>query len=45
MKVFADDNFKVDENGRKFSKWIENTVGKSLYCSYVKMSVFVVKET
>ena len=24
----CDDNFKVDENGRKFSKWIENTVGK-----------------
>ena len=28
MKEFADDYFKVDENGRKFSKWIENTVGK-----------------
>ena len=28
MKEFADNNFKVDENGRKFSKWIENTVGK-----------------
>ena len=28
LKEFADDNFKVDENGRKFSKWIENTVGK-----------------
>ena len=27
LKEFADDNFKVDENGRKFSKWIENTVG------------------
>ena len=24
----ADDNFKFDENGRKFSKQVENTVGK-----------------
>ena len=22
------DNFKFDENGKKFSKWVENTVGK-----------------
>ena len=28
LKEFADDNFKFDENGRKLSKWIENTVGK-----------------
>ena len=28
MKEFADDNFKSDENGRKLSKWVENTVGK-----------------
>ena len=27
-KKFADDNFEFDENGRKFSKWIENTAGK-----------------
>ena len=25
---FADDNFKFDENGRKFSYRVENTVGK-----------------
>ena len=25
---FADDNFKHDENGRKFSKIVENTLGK-----------------
>ena len=25
---FANDNFKFDENGRKFSKWVENIVGK-----------------
>ena len=28
MKEFADDNFKFDENARKLSKWVENTVGK-----------------
>ena len=28
MKEFADNNFKFDENGRKFFKWIENMVGK-----------------
>ena len=27
MKEFSDDNLKFDENGRKLSKWIENTVG------------------
>ena len=28
LKVFADDKFKFDENGRKLSKQVENTVGK-----------------
>ena len=28
LKEQADDNFKFDENGRKFSKPMENTVGK-----------------
>ena len=28
LKEFADDNFKYDENDRKFLKWVENTVGK-----------------
>ena len=28
LKEFADDNFKFDENGRKFSKRVENTLGK-----------------
>ena len=27
-KRFADDNFIFDKNGRKLSKWVENTVGK-----------------
>ena len=28
LKEVADDKFKSDENGRKFSKWVENIVGK-----------------
>ena len=28
LKEFADDNFELDESGKKFSKWLENTVGK-----------------
>ena len=28
MKEFADDNFKCDENARKLSKRVENSVGK-----------------
>ena len=28
LKESADDNFKFDENGRKFSEWAENTVWK-----------------
>ena len=28
LKEFADDSFKFDENGRKVSKQVENTVGK-----------------
>ena len=27
-KKFVHDNFKFDENGKKFSKRVENTVGK-----------------
>ena len=28
LKEFADDNFQFNENGREFSKLVENTVGK-----------------
>ena len=28
LKEFADENFKLDENDRKFFKELENTVGK-----------------
>ena len=31
---FADDNFKCDKNGRKFSRWVENTVGKGEIARY-----------
>ena len=36
QKEFADDNFKFDENGRKLSKRVENTVGKGLFPRAVK---------
>ena len=28
LKEFAEDNFNFGKNGRKLSKWVENTVGK-----------------
>ena len=34
MKEFADDNFILDENGRKLSKRVENTVGKGEIAPY-----------
>ena len=34
LKGFADDNFRFDENGRKLSKGIENTVGKGEFARY-----------
>ena len=43
LKEFADDIFKFDEKGKKFSKQVENTVGKreiacyeDFYCRQVK---------
>ena len=40
LKEFAGDNFKFDENGRKFSKRLENTVGKRRNCSLRAISPF-----
>ena len=40
MKEFADDNFKFDENGRKFSKRVENTVGKGEIARYEQFLFF-----
>ena len=34
MKEFADDNFMLDKNGKRFSKWIENNVGKGEIARY-----------
>ena len=34
LKEFAGDNFKLDENGRKSSKRVENTVGKGEIARY-----------
>ena len=40
LKEFADDNFKFDENGRKFSNWVENTVGKGEIARYEQFLLF-----
>ena len=34
LKEFADDNFKFDENGRKFCKRVEITAGKGEIAYY-----------
>ena len=38
LKEFADDNFEFDEYGRKFSKQLENTVGKEEIFCYKQFS-------
>ena len=40
LKEFADDNFKFDENGRKISKRVENTVGKGEIARYEQFLLF-----
>ena len=40
LKEVADDNFTVDENGRKFSKRIENPVGKGKIARYEQFLLF-----
>ena len=40
LKEFADDNFKFDENGRKLSKRVENTVGKGEIVRYEQFLLF-----
>ena len=37
---FADDNFKLDENGRKFAKWVENNAGKGEIARYEQFLLF-----
>ena len=40
LKKCADDNFTFDENGRKLSKWVENTVGKEEIARYEQFFLF-----
>ena len=40
LKELADNNFKFDENGRKFSKQVENTVGKGEIARYEQFFLF-----
>ena len=40
LREFADDNFKYDENGRKFSKRVENTVGKGEIAHFEQFLLF-----
>ena len=40
LKEFADDNFKFDENDKKFLKWIENTVVKGDIARYEQFLLF-----
>ena len=41
LKEFAEDNFKFEENGRKFFKWLENTVGKGEIAHYEQFLLFL----
>ena len=40
MKSFADNEFKFDENGRKFFKQVENTAGKGEIARYEQFLLF-----
>ena len=40
LKQFANDNFKFDENGRKFSKLVENIVEKGEIARYEQFLLF-----
>ena len=40
LKEFADNFFKFDENGRKFSKPLKNTVQKGEFACYKKFLLF-----
>ena len=41
LKEFSDDNFKFDENGRKFFKQVENTVGKGEIARHEQFLLFL----
>ena len=40
LKDVADDNFNFDENGREFSIWEENTVGKGEIARHEQFLLF-----
>ena len=40
LKEFADDNSEFDENGRKLSKRVENTVGKGEIACHKQFLLF-----
>ena len=40
-KCYADNNFKFDENGRKFSKRVENNMGKRETACYKQFLLFL----
>ena len=40
LEDFADDNFKLDENGEKVSKRVENTLGKGEIARYKQFLLF-----
>ena len=40
QKEFADNNFEFNKNGRKFSKWVENNVGKGEIVRYEQFLLF-----
>ena len=42
LKEFADDNFKYNRNGLKFSKRVENTVGKGEIARHEQFLLFPV---
>ena len=42
IKEFAQDNFQFGDNGRKFSKWVENTVEKREIAHYEQFLLFPV---
>ena len=41
LKEFVDNDFKFDENGRKLSKQVENTVGKGEIALYEQFLLFL----
>ena len=41
LKEFEDNNIKFDENGRKFSKRVENAVGKGEIARYEQFLLFL----